>query len=104
MGIVARCIGHGKKVGIVQCVKGKWETGERVVLDAFPELVNIRAMGEGVTWETQDRSRDIKAAAAAWTRAKEMIQDPDNFYSYRRSKKLQEPDYGRCISTICLKT
>ena len=79
MGIVARCIGHGEKVGIVQFVKGKWETGERVVLEAFPELVNITAMGEGFTWETQDRARDIKAANAAWARAKEMIEDPEFF-------------------------
>jgi|TARA_B100000315_G_scaffold245665_1_gene271849 cob(I)alamin adenosyltransferase len=75
MGIVARCIGHGKKVGIVQFVKGKWETGERVVLEAFPDLVTITAMGEGFTWETQDRARDIEAANAAWARAKEMIED-----------------------------
>ena len=79
MGIVARCIGHGKKVGIVQFVKGKWDTGERVVLEAFPDLVTITAMGEGFTWETQDRARDIKAAAAAWARAKEMIEDPKLF-------------------------
>lgn len=78
MGMVARCIGHGKKVGIVQFVKGRWETGERVVLEAFPELVTITAMGEGFTWETQDRARDIAAAEAAWARAKEMILDPDN--------------------------
>ena len=77
MGIVARCIGHGQKVGIVQFVKGKWETGERVVLEAFPELVTITAMGEGFTWETQDRARDIEAANAAWARAKEMIEDPE---------------------------
>jgi cob(I)alamin adenosyltransferase len=79
MGIVARCIGHGKKVGIVQFVKGSWETGERVVLEAFPELVTITAMGEGFTWETQDRARDIQAANAAWVRAKQMIEDPDLF-------------------------
>jgi len=79
MGIVARCIGHGKKVGIVQFVKGRWETGERVVLEAFPELVTITAMGEGFTWETQDRARDIQAANAAWVRAKQMIEDPDLF-------------------------
>lgn len=79
MGIVIRCIGHGKKVGIVQFVKGKWETGERVVLEAFPELVKFTAMGEGFTWETQDRSRDVKAATAAWARAKQMIEDPEVF-------------------------
>jgi cob(I)alamin adenosyltransferase len=79
MGIVARCIGHGRKVGIVQFVKGKWDTGERVVLEAFPNLVTITAMGEGFTWETQDRARDIEAATAAWARAKEMIEDPELF-------------------------
>lgn len=78
MGIAARCIGHGMKVGIVQFVKGKWETGERVVLERFPDLVTMTAMGEGFTWETQDRARDIAAATAAWERAKEMINDPDN--------------------------
>ena len=79
MGLVARCIGHGKKIGIVQFVKGKWETGERVVLEAFPELVTVAAMGEGFTWETQDRARDIAAATAAWKRAKEMMEDPSLF-------------------------
>ena len=78
MGIVARCIGHGMKVGIVQFVKGKWETGERAVLERFPDFVTMTAMGEGFTWETQDRARDIAAATAAWERAKEMIDDPDN--------------------------
>ncbi len=78
MGIVARCIGHGMKVGIVQFVKGKWETGERAVLERFPDFVTMTAMGEGFTWETQDRARDIAAATAAWGRAKEMINDPDN--------------------------
>jgi cob(I)alamin adenosyltransferase len=78
-GLVARALGHGFKVGIVQFVKGKWETGERVVLERFPELVTIRTMGQGFTWETQDRQRDIAAAEAAWAAAKEMIADP----SYR---------------------
>ena len=75
MGLAARAIGHGMKVGIVQFVKGVWETGEREVLNKFPDLVTIKAMGEGFTWETQDRQRDIKAAAAAWATAKEMIAD-----------------------------
>ena len=78
IGMVARASGHGQKVGIVQFVKGKWETGERAVLEAFPHQVTITAMGEGFTWETQDRARDIKAAEAAWARAKEMILDPAN--------------------------
>ena len=73
-GLAARAIGNGLKVGIVQYVKGKWETGERVVLEAFPDQVTIRTMGEGFTWETQDRARDIRAAEAAWETSKEMIE------------------------------
>ncbi len=76
MGLVLRFLGNSKRVGIVQFVKGKWATGERTFLDRFPDLVTITAMGEGFTWETQDRARDIAAANAAWTRAKEMIADP----------------------------
>ncbi len=75
-GMVMRAIGHGMKVGVVQFVKGKWETGERGVLQRFPELVTIRTMGEGFTWETQDRARDIAAARAAWEEAKRLIVDP----------------------------
>jgi cob(I)alamin adenosyltransferase len=75
-GLVMRALGHGFKIGIVQFVKGKWETGERSVLAKFPELVTIKAMGEGFTWETQDRARDIAAARAAWEAAKQMIDDP----------------------------
>src|SRR5690348_4507975 len=75
-GMVLRCLGHGMRVGIVQFVKGAWSTGERHVLARFPELVTCRAMGEGFTWETQDRARDIAAARAAWEEAKTMIADP----------------------------
>jgi cob(I)alamin adenosyltransferase len=75
-GMVMRCIGHGMRVGIVQFVKGVWGTGERVVLERFPELVTCRAMGEGFTWETRDRARDIAAAKAAWVMAQAMIADP----------------------------
>ena len=78
-GMVLRCLGHGFRVGIVQFVKGVWSTGERTVLARFPELVTCRAMGEGFTWDTQDRARDIAAARAAWGVAREMIADP----SYR---------------------
>ena len=66
MGLAVRAIGNGMKVGIVQFVKGVWETGERKVLDHFPDLCTIKAMGEGFTWDTQDRQRDIAAARAAW--------------------------------------
>jgi cob(I)alamin adenosyltransferase len=73
-GLVLRALGHGFPVGIVQFVKGRWETGERAVLERFKDQVTIRTMGEGFTWETQDRQRDIAAAGAAWAAAKEMIE------------------------------
>jgi cob(I)alamin adenosyltransferase len=75
-GMVMRCLGHGMRVGIVQFIKGAWDTGERHVLERFPELVTCRAMGEGFTWDTQDRARDIAAARSAWDAAKAMIADP----------------------------
>jgi len=74
-GMVFRAIGHGFNIGIVQFVKGKWGTGERDVLEKFPDQVTIKAMGEGFTWDTQDRARDIAAAKAAWEMAKTMIAD-----------------------------
>ena len=77
LGMVMRAIGHGFKVGIVQFVKGKWETGERVVLERFADQVTINTMGEGFTWETQSRERDIAAARAAWGQAVSLIQDPE---------------------------
>jgi len=75
-GMVFRAIGHGFKVGVVQFVKGAWGTGERDILENYPDQVTIRAMGEGFTWDTQDRQRDIAAAKTAWETAKEMIADP----------------------------
>jgi len=78
-GMILRCLGHGMRVGVVQFVKGAWGTGERTVLARFPDLVTCRAMGEGFTWDTQDRARDIAAARAAWELATAMIADP----SYR---------------------
>ena len=74
-GMVFRALGHGFKVGIVQFVKGAWKTGERDVLAKFPDLVTVKAMGEGFTWDTQDRQRDLAAARAAWEEAKRMIAD-----------------------------
>ena len=73
-GLVFRALGNGMRVGIVQFVKGKWETGERTALERFGDQVTIRAMGEGFTWDTQDRARDIAAATAAWETAKQMIE------------------------------
>jgi cob(I)alamin adenosyltransferase len=78
-GMVLRCLGHGMPVGIVQFVKGVWASGERLALERFGDLVTCRAMGEGFTWDTQDRARDIAAARQAWEMAKAMIADP----SYR---------------------
>jgi cob(I)alamin adenosyltransferase len=78
-GMVMRAIGHGMRVGIVQFVKGGWTSGERAVLERFPDLVTIEVLGEGFTWETQDRQRDIASAQAAWAAAKAMIAD----HSYR---------------------
>ncbi|MEQ9683682.1 MAG: cob(I)yrinic acid a,c-diamide adenosyltransferase [Rhodospirillales bacterium] len=76
MGMAMRCVGHGMRVAIVQFVKGVWETGERDVLAKFPDQVTIRAMGEGFSWETQDRQRDLAAARQAWDSAKELMADP----------------------------
>ena len=77
-GVVFRALGNGMKVGVVQFVKGKWQTGERVILEKLGDQVTMTAMGEGFTWETQDRQRDIDAARAAWERAKEMIMDDEH--------------------------
>jgi len=72
-GMVFRALGHGMPVAIVQFVKGRWQTGERVALDRFGDLVSINTMGEGFTWETQDRQRDLAAARAAWEQAKALV-------------------------------
>jgi cob(I)alamin adenosyltransferase len=76
-GLVMRTLGHGLKVGVVQFVKGRRETGERQILGKFPEQVTVKVMGEGFTWETQDRERDIEAAKAAWDEAVKMMADPE---------------------------
>ncbi len=73
-GLAMRAIGNGFRIGIVQFVKGAWQTGERPVLEMFPDQVEIKAMGEGFTWNTQDRARDIAAAKAAWAEAQRMIE------------------------------
>jgi cob(I)alamin adenosyltransferase len=74
-GMVMRCLGHGLQVGIVQFIKGAWDTGEARFLKRFPDLVTIKTMGEGFTWETQDKGRDIAAAGRAWAAACEMLAD-----------------------------
>lgn len=76
-GMAIRSLGWGMKVGIVQYVKGSWETGEKNFFQANPDLLTFEVMGEGFTWDTQDRARDIDAARAAWERSKELILDPE---------------------------
>lgn len=75
-GMVARALGWEMRVGIVQYIKGKWQTGERHFFQRFDDLVTYEVMGEGFTWDVQDRQRDIAAAQKAWQRSREMIADP----------------------------
>ena len=75
-GMAIRAVGHQMPVGIVQFIKGAWDTAERRILEGFAPLVTFRAMGEGFTWETQDRTRDMDAAARAWDVAAAMLADP----------------------------
>jgi cob(I)alamin adenosyltransferase len=73
-GLVLRALGHGWNVGVVQFVKGAWDTGERRILEGF-DGVSWHTMGEGFTWETQDRARDVAAATRAWDKARELMAD-----------------------------
>lgn len=74
-GMVARALGHGMRVGIVQFIKGSYQTGEEAFFRRFPDEVSYHVMGEGFTWETQDKERDIAAASEAWAKAVEMLRD-----------------------------
>jgi cob(I)alamin adenosyltransferase len=77
-GMILRCIAHGMPCAVVQFIKGAWDTGERrLITSNFAEMCQFHAMGEGFTWETQDRARDIAAARAGWEKAKELIRDPN---------------------------
>jgi cob(I)yrinic acid a,c-diamide adenosyltransferase (EC 2.5.1.17) len=77
-GMILRCIAHEMPCAVVQFIKGAWDTGERRLLtENFGDLCQFHAMGEGFTWETQDRERDIAAARAGWEKAKELIRDPE---------------------------
>jgi cob(I)alamin adenosyltransferase len=76
-GMVARALGWSQQVGIVQYIKGKWITGERQFFKRFPDQVRYEIMGQGFTWDTQDRARDIEAAQAAWAISMEMLHDPN---------------------------
>ncbi len=75
-GLVLRALGHGRRVGVVQFIKGAWETGERRALERFSDLVEWHTMGEGFTWETQDRRRDVEAATKAWRQVLALMADP----------------------------
>lgn len=76
-GMILRCVAHGMPCAVVQFIKGAWDTGERRLLTThFSDLCQFHAMGEGFTWETQDKTRDIAAARAGWEKAKELIRDP----------------------------
>jgi cob(I)alamin adenosyltransferase len=74
--MVARALGHGMKVGVVQFIKGAASTGEEKFFRRFPEEVSYHVRGEGYTWDTQDRQRDIDKAVAAWAVAKQLLNDP----------------------------
>lgn len=74
-GMVARALGHGMKVGIVQFIKGAFSTGEEAFFRRFPDEVEYHVMGDGFTWETQDRTQDVKTATLAWEKAKRMLSD-----------------------------
>ena len=75
-GLALRALGHGWRVGVVQFIKGAWKTGERDALRVFGDQVSWHTMGEGFTWETQDKARDIAAAEHAWAKVKELMADP----------------------------
>ncbi|MET3929099.1 cob(I)yrinic acid a,c-diamide adenosyltransferase [Lysobacter soli] len=75
-GMLARSLGHGFRCGVVQFIKGSFSTGEEAFFRRFDDLVDYHVMGEGYTWETQDRTRDVAAAGAAWDVAARMLADP----------------------------
>ncbi|QIE46919.1 cob(I)yrinic acid a,c-diamide adenosyltransferase [Pseudohalocynthiibacter aestuariivivens] len=78
-GMIFRCIAHGMQCAVVQFIKGGMSTGERdMILSKFPDICAFHTMGEGFTWETQDKTRDTEMAQAAWGKAKELIRDPSN--------------------------
>ncbi len=74
-GLALRALGHGWRIGVVQFIKGAWQTGERTAFARFGEQVSWHTLGEGFTWETQDKERDIAAAKAAWLKAQELMAD-----------------------------
>ncbi len=77
LGMVMRSLGHGYRVAIVQFIKGAWEPAEKAVLGKWEDQLEFHAMGEGFTWETQDKARDTEKAIAAWQKSLEYIKNPD---------------------------
>src|SRR6202042_1583299 len=75
-GLALRMLGRGHRIGVVQFIKGAWHSAERDALERFGDRVAWHTMGEGFTWETQDRTRDVAAAERAWAKARELIADP----------------------------
>jgi cob(I)alamin adenosyltransferase len=75
-GLALRMLGRGQRVGVVQFIKGAWHTAERDALAKFGDQLIWHTMGEGFTWETQDRARDVAAAERAWAKARELMDDP----------------------------
>ncbi|MCW6037626.1 cob(I)yrinic acid a,c-diamide adenosyltransferase [Spirulina subsalsa FACHB-351] len=77
LGMVLRSLGHGYRVAIIQFIKGAWEPAEKAILERFQDQLVFHALGEGFTWETQDRERDIAKAEAAWQQALDYIRNPE---------------------------
>lgn len=76
LGLAVRAMGHGMKVGVIQFIKGAMKTGEKAIFDTFPGQIEFKPMGEGFTWDTQDRARDTEIARIAWDEVKRMLADP----------------------------
>ena len=99
-GLALRMLGRGKRVGVVQFIKGAWQSAERDALETFGDLVIWHTMGEGFTWDTQDLKRDIAAAERAWAKARELMADPDAGVAdsrrtqYRAALRLSRPAIG----------
>ena len=98
-GLVLRALGRGWRVGVVQFIKGAWETGERLALERFGDQIEWHTMGEGFTWETQDRERDIAAAERAWAKAR-------GADGARRTSACSSStsSTSRCATTTCRST
>ena len=100
-GLALRMLGHGRRVGVVQFVKGAWHTGEKDAFAVFGDRIEWHTMGEGFTWETQDKARDIAAAERAWAKARELMADPTHRAGHprraqhRAALRLSRPRRGR---------